>query len=200
MLTRRTLLASSAATVAAPAVLTGAHAATPKGVAVMAKQIDDIVSFDPAEFVRVHQRRGGRQLLPTADPAGPERCDQDRGRPGREVGRQQGRPDLHLQAAPRRQVRLRQSGDRERRRVQPASRGQAEQDAGIHRHAVRLQPGQRGEDDPRDGRLHAGDEAAERGGGDQLRAVLPERQRRQRRGHEDGHGEPDQRRSRATPG
>ena len=49
MLTRRTLLASSAATVAAPAVLTQARAATPKGVAVMARQIDDIVSFDPAE-------------------------------------------------------------------------------------------------------------------------------------------------------
>src|SRR5580692_12058411 len=49
MLTRRTMLAASAATVAAPAVLSGARAATPKGVAVMAKQIDDIVSFDPAE-------------------------------------------------------------------------------------------------------------------------------------------------------
>ena len=49
MLTRRTMLAASAATVAAPAVVTRAHAATPKGVAVMAKQIDDIVSFDPAE-------------------------------------------------------------------------------------------------------------------------------------------------------
>src|SRR5579872_6120474 len=49
MLTRRTLLASSAATVAVPAIISGAHAATPKGVAVMAKQIDDIVSFDPAE-------------------------------------------------------------------------------------------------------------------------------------------------------
>jgi len=49
MLTRRTLLASSAATLAAPAVITDAHAATPEGVAVMAKQIDDIVSFDPAE-------------------------------------------------------------------------------------------------------------------------------------------------------
>ena len=49
MLTRRTLLASSAATVAAPAVLTQARAATPKGIAVMARQIDDIVSFDPAE-------------------------------------------------------------------------------------------------------------------------------------------------------
>jgi peptide/nickel transport system substrate-binding protein len=49
MLTRRSLLASSAATLAAPAILTEARAATPKGVAVMAKQIDDIVSFDPAE-------------------------------------------------------------------------------------------------------------------------------------------------------
>jgi peptide/nickel transport system substrate-binding protein len=49
MLTRRSLLASSGATLAAPAILTTAHAATPKGVAVMAKQIDDIVSFDPAE-------------------------------------------------------------------------------------------------------------------------------------------------------
>jgi peptide/nickel transport system substrate-binding protein len=49
MLTRRTVLAASAATIAAPAVLTGARAATPKGVAVMVRQIDDIVSFDPAE-------------------------------------------------------------------------------------------------------------------------------------------------------
>jgi peptide/nickel transport system substrate-binding protein len=49
MLTRRTMLASSAATLAAPAILSGARAATPKGIAVMARQIDDIVSFDPAE-------------------------------------------------------------------------------------------------------------------------------------------------------
>src|SRR3984885_15438659 len=49
MLTRRTMLAASAATLAAPAVLSDARAATPKGVAVMAKQIDDIISFDPAE-------------------------------------------------------------------------------------------------------------------------------------------------------
>jgi peptide/nickel transport system substrate-binding protein len=49
MLTRRTLLAASAATVAAPAIIPTAEAATPKTVAVMAKQIDDIVSFDPAE-------------------------------------------------------------------------------------------------------------------------------------------------------
>ncbi|HEY2619829.1 MAG TPA: ABC transporter substrate-binding protein [Acetobacteraceae bacterium] len=49
MLTRRALLATSATAVAAPAVLTQVRAATPKGVVVMAKQIDDIVSFDPAE-------------------------------------------------------------------------------------------------------------------------------------------------------
>ena len=49
MLTRRALLAASTATMAAPAIHTGARAATPKGVAVMARQIDDIVSFDPAE-------------------------------------------------------------------------------------------------------------------------------------------------------
>ena len=51
MLTRRTLLASSAAGLAAPAVIgTAADAATPKNTVVMAKQIDDIVSgFDPAQ-------------------------------------------------------------------------------------------------------------------------------------------------------
>ncbi|MEJ0016275.1 MAG: ABC transporter substrate-binding protein [Acetobacteraceae bacterium] len=49
MLTRRLLLAGSTATLAAPAVLREARAATPKNAVVMARQIDDIVSFDPAE-------------------------------------------------------------------------------------------------------------------------------------------------------
>jgi len=49
MLTRRTLLASSAGVLAAPAVISRADAATPKNVVVMVRQIDDIVSFDPAE-------------------------------------------------------------------------------------------------------------------------------------------------------
>jgi peptide/nickel transport system substrate-binding protein len=49
MLTRRTLLAGSTAVLAAPAVIFEARAATPKGIAVMARAIDDIVSFDPAE-------------------------------------------------------------------------------------------------------------------------------------------------------
>ena len=49
MLTRRTLLATSAATLAAPAVISETRAATPKGIAVMARGIDDIVAFDPAE-------------------------------------------------------------------------------------------------------------------------------------------------------
>jgi peptide/nickel transport system substrate-binding protein len=51
MLTRRTLLAASAAgPFAANAVVPSADAATPKDVVVMAKQIDDIINgFDPAE-------------------------------------------------------------------------------------------------------------------------------------------------------
>ncbi|MBV9538101.1 MAG: ABC transporter substrate-binding protein [Acidisphaera sp.] len=49
MLTRRTLLAASAATAAAPSAFSTARAATPKGVIVMAKQIDDVITFDPAE-------------------------------------------------------------------------------------------------------------------------------------------------------
>jgi len=48
MLTRRAMLAASAAVITAPAA-PFARAATPAGVAVMAKQIDDVISFDPAE-------------------------------------------------------------------------------------------------------------------------------------------------------
>ena len=47
MLTRRALLASTSAAAPAPACVR-ARADTPKGT-VMAKQIDDIISFDPAE-------------------------------------------------------------------------------------------------------------------------------------------------------
>jgi len=49
MLTRRRLLASSAAIAAVPLAGEAAAAATPKGVVVMAKEIDDIISFDPAQ-------------------------------------------------------------------------------------------------------------------------------------------------------
>ncbi|HEY6430997.1 MAG TPA: ABC transporter substrate-binding protein [Acetobacteraceae bacterium] len=51
MLTRRSLLASGAAIGTGAAALRApeAYAATPPGVVVMAKQIDDIISFDPAE-------------------------------------------------------------------------------------------------------------------------------------------------------
>ena len=49
MLTRRLLLAGSTATLAAPYVARPAMAATPKNAVVMVRQIDDIVSFDPAE-------------------------------------------------------------------------------------------------------------------------------------------------------
>lgn len=50
MLTRRSMLAASAASpVVASLAAEEALAATPRGIAVMGKQIDDIVSFDPAE-------------------------------------------------------------------------------------------------------------------------------------------------------
>jgi peptide/nickel transport system substrate-binding protein len=51
MLTRRTLLAATAGSplLAVSGVLTQAEAATPRDLIVMAKQIDDIISFDPAE-------------------------------------------------------------------------------------------------------------------------------------------------------
>ncbi len=50
MLTRRSLFAATAAAPLALQLGIGtAEAATPKGVVVMAKQIDDVISFDPAE-------------------------------------------------------------------------------------------------------------------------------------------------------
>jgi peptide/nickel transport system substrate-binding protein len=49
MLTRRALIAAGAATAAGPAATRQAHAATPANTIVMAKQIDDIISFDPAQ-------------------------------------------------------------------------------------------------------------------------------------------------------
>ena len=49
MLTRRTLLATGAAAAAAPLAAGEARAATPPGIVVMAKQIDDVISFDPAQ-------------------------------------------------------------------------------------------------------------------------------------------------------
>jgi peptide/nickel transport system substrate-binding protein len=77
MLTRRALLSTTAATIAAPAVITGAHAATPKGVVVMAKQIDDIaVGFDPAEsYEATNNETDGNcyRKLVMPDPSDPNR-------------------------------------------------------------------------------------------------------------------------------
>jgi peptide/nickel transport system substrate-binding protein len=49
MLTRRTLLSATAAGPLAVSLAGNVQAATPKNVVVMAKQIDDVISFDPAE-------------------------------------------------------------------------------------------------------------------------------------------------------
>ena len=80
MLTRRSLLAASAA---APALSyvggESAEAATPKDVVVMGKTIDDMIALDPAQAYRVHRQRAGREHLPQAGDAGPEdRHDGDR--------------------------------------------------------------------------------------------------------------------------
>ncbi len=59
MLTRRTLLATSAAGLAAPAVVGTAEAATPKNTLVQAKAIDDIVgAFDPAQSYEFSNNEG----------------------------------------------------------------------------------------------------------------------------------------------
>lgn len=49
MLTRRTLMAAGAAAATVPLASGEARAATPRNIAVMAKEIDDIISFDPAQ-------------------------------------------------------------------------------------------------------------------------------------------------------
>ncbi|MGO8869284.1 MAG: ABC transporter substrate-binding protein [Alphaproteobacteria bacterium] len=80
MLTRRTLLASAAAAavpLAAPAIFSGARAATPRNIVAMAKQIDDIIgAFDPAESYEFSNNEGCGNLyrkLVIPDPAGGDR-------------------------------------------------------------------------------------------------------------------------------
>ena len=59
MLTRRTMLAASAAGLAAPAVSAAPQAATPKNAVVQAKAIDDIVGgFDPAQSYEFSNNEG----------------------------------------------------------------------------------------------------------------------------------------------
>jgi peptide/nickel transport system substrate-binding protein len=73
MLTRRSVLAGTAALVAAPYFSTRVEAATPKNIGVMAKTIDDIISgFDPAEaYEATNWEVGGNayRTLVTLDPA-----------------------------------------------------------------------------------------------------------------------------------
>ncbi|HYB55400.1 MAG TPA: ABC transporter substrate-binding protein [Alphaproteobacteria bacterium] len=80
MLTRRTLLASAAAAavpLAAPAIFSGARAATPRNIVAMAKQIDDIIgAFDPGESYEFSNNEGCGNLyrkLVIPDPAGGDR-------------------------------------------------------------------------------------------------------------------------------
>ena len=75
MLTRRTLLGSAAAT---PLIWNTAFAETPKDVAVMAMQIDDIISLDPGEAFEFSDNEIGSncyEKLVEPDPADPTKIN-----------------------------------------------------------------------------------------------------------------------------
>ena len=153
MLTRRTLLATSAAGLAAPAVIGSAHAATPKNVVVQAKSIDDIIgAFDPAESYEFSDNEvcGNmyRKLI-VPDPADADKLVGDLAEKW-EVSKD----GLTFTFQIRKGVAVRewQAADRGRRGVQPATRGEAQQDARLHPDPVRLERRQRREDDHRQGR------------------------------------------------
>ena len=143
MLTRRTVLAAS---VASPFVATAgkSQAATPKDVAVMAKEISDIIAFDPAEILRVQRQRSRRKHLSPPGRPRQHRPQQGRRRRRAVLDRQPRRHHHHLQAQEQRLFPVRQGADRRRRRLLAPARREAEQDAGLHRHPVRLHQGQRG--------------------------------------------------------
>ena len=72
MLTRRHLLSATAASPLLLKMAPAAYAATPKNVVVMAKQIDDVISFDPAEayeFTNNEVNANVYRRLVTPDPA-----------------------------------------------------------------------------------------------------------------------------------
>ena len=97
------------------------------------------------------------------------------------MGDQRRRNRIHLPSAEGCPVRFRQAGHRRRCGILAAPRGDAEQDARLHHHPVRLHPGQCAEADPRHRSADAG-HAASGAAGTKLRAVLPIGQRRLRGG------------------
>ena len=118
------------------------RAETPADTLVMAKNIDDIISLDPAEaFELTGGEVIGQHLRPHQRY---EAEDIDAGTGGvAESYSARRRQDHHLQDPPRPDLPLRQSADRRRRGLFAAAGDQARQDAGLHLHPVRLDAGER---------------------------------------------------------
>ncbi len=124
------------------ALAPSAMAETPADTLVIAKQIDDIISLDPAE---AYELSGIEILANTYDRImrfEPTDVTKLVGGVAESVDRQRGRQDLHLQDPPEPEVRLRQSGDGGGRGLFAAARDQAREDPGLPAHAARLDQGQ----------------------------------------------------------
>ena len=132
----------------------GAVAQTPKDTVVMAKQIDDIISLDPAEAFEFSGVEVGANVYDKLIGVDLDQGQRSGRRTRRELDGQPRQPDLHLQAAPRRQVPLRQRADRGRCGLLLPARGDAEQVAGLHPRPVRPQQGQRAGEGQGDRRQH----------------------------------------------
>ena len=93
---------------AAMVLLAGpALAATPKDTVVMAKQIDDIITLDPAESFEFSGSEIIGNIYERLIALRPEGRQQAQGRAGRELDGRRRRQDLHLQDEAGHQVRTR---------------------------------------------------------------------------------------------
>ena len=152
-------------------------AATPQDTLVMAYQIDDMITLDPAEvfeFTGAEYAANVYDRLVTYPPD--DVADLQRPR-RRELGDRRRRQDLHLQGQGRHHLPFRQSADRRGRRLVAAARDQAQQDAGVHPDPVRLHAGERRGPDPGGRRPHLHGRARPALRADLL-PLLPDRDRR----------------------
>ena len=120
-----------------------AMAATPADTLVIAKQIDDLISLDPAE---AYELSGIEMLANSYDRImrfEPTDVNEPRSRRRRKRRGQRRRPDLHLQDPRRPDLRLGQPGHRRRRSLVAAARDQAREDPGVPAQPARLDQGQR---------------------------------------------------------
>ena len=128
-----------------------ALAATPKDTVVMAKQIDDIISLDPAESFEFSGSEAVGNIYERLIAYDLKDVSKLKGELAESWSVGRGRQDLHVQDAKGHQVRLRQPGDSPGcGLLAPAGRDH-EQDARVHPDPVRLHQGERQGEDPGDG-------------------------------------------------